>query len=574
MPEPTVPEPTVPESPLVQAIAAHRQGNLSDAERGYRRALQDTPSEPTALHMLGVVLLNTDRAEEALETLSLAAQASPQSAEVMYDLGMAAKALNATDSALDYLRRALKLNPALYAADFQIGLLHKAARNFADAESVFRGFIAKLPNQPHGYVELGNVFRDAGDLKAALGQYEEALKIDPKASVVHQNCGVTRADLGDFEGGIAALEKAIALKPDNMQAWHTRALAIRDRDGLDAGMHALDEAIAQKSDEVWTHVSKAEFLFEAGRFPEGWQEYKWRTQAKSMVGLSHHRFGAVAWDGTSLVNRHVLLRAEQGVGEQVLFASMIPDLLAEAASVTIECEKRLTPLFARSFPQAAVINKKSNTDLTAPIPKPDVELALGDLGARFRINLNDFPVQSGYLKADDGQVLALRRHYQEQAAGRPIVGVSWRSFNPLSAWRKTLPLPKWADILTRDDLFFVDIQYGDVEMERADALRRGFNLFHDPKINPATDLDGAAAQIAALDAVLSTSNSCVHMAGALNIPTILLLPARIERHWYWFPDQTPNPWYPSVKVVRQEKPTEWTGCLAKAEAALDQLLKR
>lgn len=560
------------ENHLANAIQAHRRGNLSEAERGYRLVLQDNPNEPTALHMLGVILLHTDRAEDALNILTQAAQARPHNAEVMYDLGMTAKALNHFDAALRYLKQSLEIDPDLHAAEFQIGLLYKAARNFAKAESVFRSFIAKLPNQPNGYVELGNVFRDACNLNAALEQYEKAIEVAPSVSVTHQNCGVTRADLGDFDAGITALDKAIALDRDNMQAWQARALAIRDRDGRDAGLAALEDSLAHKQDDVWAHLSKAELLFAAGAFPDAWAEFAWRKQAKAVTARYRRRFEASDWDGASCAGRHVLLRAEQGIGEQILFASMIPDLLSEAGSVTIECEPRLVPLFARSFPEATVISTASDDVWLHAAPKPEIELSMGDLGARFRTRMDHFPHHPGYLEVDASRAQALRAHYLDLAGNRPLVGVSWRSFNPLSAWRKSIPLAQCKGLLARDDVFFIDIQYGDVDQERADAEAAGVTLYHDPTVTPSQDLDGAAAQIAALDAVVSISNSGAHLAGGLNIPTVLLLPARIERHWYWFPNLTPNPWYPSVRVVRQQKPTEWLDCLSDAQSVLADVL--
>lgn len=560
------------EHDLGRAITAHRQGNLSEAEELYRGVLEETPTEPTALHMLGVILLNTDRPQDALELLGRAAFVNPKSAEVLYDLGMASKAIKDFDAALSYLGDALHMDPNLHAAEFQIGHIHKDARNFAEAEASFQRFIAHLPKQPHGYLELGNVYREMGNLEAALVEYETATRVSPTASIAFQNYGVTLADLGQFDRAIAQLGMAIQLDADNTQAWHMRALAIRDRDDSEAGLRAVDAVIAHKPDDVWTHISKAELLFEVGRFPEAWREYEWRTKSMSIASLRGRRFGTSAWDGTSLANRHVLLRPEQGIGEQVLFAGMVPDLMSEAASVAIECEKRLLTLFARSFPKATVIDLKSTPDWHYTAPKPEIDVVIGSLGARFRENLDQFPSHQGYLKPDPRAVKSLRNRYLQVASGRPIVGVSWRSFSQHSAWRKSAALPVWSEMLSRDDIFFVDIQYGDVAQEREEGKRLGLNLYLDSTVNPSSDIDRATAQIAALDAVMSTSNSCVHLAGALNIPAVLMMPARIDRHWYWFPDRTPNPWYSSVKVVQQHWPTKWTECLVEAEKALDQIL--
>ncbi len=199
---------------------------------------------------------------------------------------------------------------------------------------------------------------------------------------------------------------------------------------------------------------------------------------------------------------------------------------------------------------------------------------MGTLGGLYRSDFAAFPKHDGFLKADADRVRAIEGEYRKSARGRPLVGVSWRSFKRQSGWQKSIPPDQWAPLLARDDILAVDLQYGDTAEERRGAETQGISLFHDDEIDSMKDFDAAAAQIAAMDIVVSTSNSAAHLAGALGKPTILLLPKRFWQHWYWFPERTPNPWYPTVTVVQQEKPGSWSDVIDHTRVLFDRFLSQ
>ena len=176
---------------------------------------------------------------------------------------------------------------------------------------------------------------------------------------------------------------------------------------------------------------------------------------------------------------------------------------------------------------------------------------------------------SGFLIADREAAARQRQRLGARAAGRPLAGLSWRSRNAAYGEPKSLALTDLLPLL-RPDVFWVDLQYGDTAAERSAAAAAGVELWRDPDADPLHDMDAAAAQTAALDLVITTSNTTAHLAGALGVPTWLLLPAPgYGLLWYWFLDRSDSPFYPSMRCFRQSRAGDWDGVIAAAGAALE-----
>ncbi|WP_374467452.1 hypothetical protein [Ferrovibrio sp.] len=177
---------------------------------------------------------------------------------------------------------------------------------------------------------------------------------------------------------------------------------------------------------------------------------------------------------------------------------------------------------------------------------------------------------SGFLQSDPAMADAQRQRLVAIAGGRPRIGLSWRSANVDFGPQKSLQLADFAPVFAAVDAFWIDLQYGETAAERA-ALEagQGVSLWRDPAIDPLQDMDGAAAQYAALDMVITVSNTVAHLAGALGLPVWLLLPAPgYGLLWYWFLDRTDSPFYPTLRCFRQRHPRDWGAPLNEVAAAL------
>jgi hypothetical protein len=218
--------------------------------------------------------------------------------------------------------------------------------------------------------------------------------------------------------------------------------------------------------------------------------------------------------------------------------------------VTIQCSARLAPIFARAFPSAKVEDRETPHDVS----DCDYQTGVGSLGRYFRSELVNFPREAGYLKADARKVEELRSKYVERARGRKIVGISWRSKNDTLGPDKNTTLEQMCSILQTPGVMFVNLQYGDCTAELANARERwNVDIFEDPAVDSLKDMDAFFAQVAAMDLVITTSNTSAHVAGSLNVPVWVLLPHAKGTLWYWFVGRPDSPWYPSARLIRAPK---------------------
>jgi hypothetical protein len=175
---------------------------------------------------------------------------------------------------------------------------------------------------------------------------------------------------------------------------------------------------------------------------------------------------------------------------------------------------------------------------------------------------------AAFLRADAGRVAEIRARYVAMAGGRPVVGIAWSSTCPGRGEWKTAALSHWRALLQRD-FFFVGLQYGETHADIA-AARGAFavDIHSDASVDQLRDLDAFAAQVAALDHVVSVSNTTVHMAGALGVDCIVMPPPGRGRLWYWSVEGEATPWYRSVRIVRRGLRETWEAQVARAAALL------
>tara|TARA_B100001079_G_C16324977_1_gene476375 strand:- start:194 stop:1135 length:942 start_codon:yes stop_codon:yes gene_type:complete len=306
-------------------------------------------------------------------------------------------------------------------------------------------------------------------------------------------------------------------------------------------------------------------------FKNGWQQYQWRWKCDDFPS-ENRPFHQPLWNGSNLSGKTILIWAEQGIGDEIMFASMLNDLRQSNANIMVECEQRLISLFQRSFPDIQFFCRTNPPDQQLLNPNIDYQISMGSLGQWLRTDLDSFkPGQSYYLTACPDKTAELRNKYQQLANGRKLVGISWKStdISQRRAKSKSTSLESWAPVLSQPNCYFINLQYGDVETEVV-KLESNTNLkvYQDQEIDPLVNLDGFAAQISALDLVISTSNTTVHMAGALGKRVWTLLPHIPD--WRWTLDREEALWYPVMRLFRQSSIGDWQEVFKRVSHALSQ----
>ncbi len=361
-------------------------------------------------------------------------------------------------------------------------------------------------------------------------------------------------------------EQAIAQAPNVAGALYSFARALNRHGDNDAAEEFYRRALVLDPDHPETHLNLGLCLLLRGAFAEGWREWDWRHRLEDSPP---RRFTGRDWRGENLAGKRLLVSAEQAVGDQILHASMIPDLTGLGGSIVVECERRLVPLFKRSFSGVEVVAQQDPPAIPVAY---DYELPIASLGAYLRPDFPSFAdKRSPYLQADAGRAAALRARYAQFGDGK-LIGISWRSQRPELGGAKSTALMDWAPILRAPGCVFIDLQYGDTTQERAVVQRElGVTIHRDDRIDQMQDLDAFAAQVAALDRVISVSNTAVHVAGALGVAGWVLVPRGKGLHWYWFNGRPDSPFYPSLRLFRQQTRGDWAGVIAQVAAQFDGL---
>ena len=261
--------------------------------------------------------------------------------------------------------------------------------------------------------------------------------------------------------------------------------------------------------------------------------------SKGVKGRGAHPEPPAIYDGEDLAGKRVLVWCDEGLGDEILYATMYSELIARAGYVTIEAESRLVPVFQRSFPQATVVTRnQGGTD-------HDYQMSAGQVGLLLRPDAESFPFRFSYLQPP-ALSHDLRLNYFFESGLREVVGIAWRSVNKINGGIKSAHATEFEELFKRPDIFVASLQYGEVTPEV-----NGLPVYVHPFIDQIESLDDAFAQVAAMDQVVTTSNTTAHIAGALGIKTALLLPlVEPERlPWYWGTGDTAL-WYPNMRIFR------------------------
>lgn len=458
----------------------------------------------------------------------------PDNPDALHLLGTIRADLGNADEGIALIERALRLFPALPDAHYNLGNIHRRHRRMKAAEHHFRQALKLQPANARTLGNLGGVLTQLERYDDAERYTQDALRLDPKLVEARLNLAALHDIRGRFADTIPLYDAILGEFPKDAETHYMRALTILLR----------------------------------GRLEEGWEEFRWRLERPQTRGF-HGLFKFPYWRGESLQDKRILVWTEQGPGDELLIGTMLPDVVSVAKQVVLIASERIAPLFARAFPSVKVI-AADNTPLD-PTLLTDVgfQASLSELGRWLRPTFQAFPKTEGYLKADHDLAAALRLNYLRDRPGTRLVGLSWQSRNPDLEAEKSMSLANLADILRTPGLTFVNLQYGDCAAEIAGVNRDlGISMIHDPTIDPLRDLTRFAAQTAAMDLIISVSNTTVHMGGALGRPTWAMIPANRGRMWYWFLNREDSPWYGSVRLFRGTTDMGWKPAVERVAAEL------
>ena len=585
---------------FTHAVFLHQNGQLDQAKQIYEQWLLDHPHHHEALHCMGLLYFQQEQFDLAIDFFDKAIAIKNDNPSYMRDLADAYQKRDQFELAIHWYKNALMYQPKYPEALCNMGIAYQALNNHTEAIRLFSQTINIHPTYEDAYLSAGISFKSLGDVHQAIQFYKMGIDVKQDYPELYFNLGICYQDIGEFDQAIESYEKALfyrshfpevyinlgniwdqkknydkaidcfnharTLRHNFPEAWYNLGRTYRNLAQIDKAIQYYKIAIDLNPDYIVAKYNLSLVYFLQGDFKNGFYYYEWRFQNDPELNRS---FPFPQWDGSPLGNKTIYIWGEQGVGDEIMFSTMFHDVIPLAKQCIIECDKRLIPLFSRSFSNAQFVAKQA--DNKPYTTHGDFHVPAGSLGKYFRSY--DQPIQFPFKPLQSNPSLKQRcvKTYN-QWHHKLIVGISWQSGNPMNGSQRSIPLSQWGPILTRKNILFVNLQYGDCQSDIQVANNQfGVSIFCDSEINPLESLDNFAAQVDAIDLVISIDNSTVHMAGALNIPVWILLP--FSPDWHWLIHSNRSPWYPSVRLFRQKIMDSWKETIEEVADALSYFKK-
>lgn len=525
----------------LQASGKYRQAAVC-----YRQAIERDPAN-TQLHLgLARALLQQTSVADAIAVLKDALAVRPDAAEAWGLLGGAFSLGGHGNLAAEAIRHAVALDPGQAGLHYDLGLVLSQMGESNQAEEAYRQALRLRPRFPEALNNLGNLLRRRKATAEAVACYCQALDCRPGLIDATYNLGLAFQDLDRLIDAAKCYESVLTEQPGHHAAVNNMANVL-------AGIGHVDEALACHDAAVrlapWNrsyrvNLGMAQLL--SGNFPMGWRNYAART-APAIPDVPQ-------WNGEPVHGRRILLLGEQGLGDTIQFVRYARRLRYEGGRVSAVCPEPLAELLRTAPGLEHVIEQSRKT------PPCDWYSPLLDLPRLFDTRLESIPAETPYLFADPERVrdwaLALRI-----PASHVRIGIAWRGGEEHWNDRNRSLQPAALAVLDGvPDATWISLQKG----HPAGCESLPFT----PLPRELTDFADTAALMMHLDLVISVDTSVAHLAGALARPVWTLLPFAAD--WRWLLGRGDSPWYPGMRLFRQQRPGEWGNVL---ESVREELVK-
>jgi tetratricopeptide (TPR) repeat protein len=532
-------------------------GDPEAAAANFRRALQFNPNSVEAHLNLGTMLRSLGLLDEAARSLQHALNLSPGNADAHSNLGMVLRAQGRLDEAACSLQNALQINPNHAETHSNLGVVLTEQGKPDDAARSLQNALELDPNHAEAHSNLGVVLTEQRKLDEAARSLRKALELNPDYAEAHYNLGNTLHEQGKPEEAARSWQKALALNPNYAEAHYNLGNTLSKQGKLEEAVCSLRKALEINPAHADAHFSLGLTLLQKGSFEAGWPHYewRWRTQNKN---FEPRQFSQPPWDGRPLQGQCVLVHAEQGLGDTLQFVRYAPLVRAQGCRVILECQPSLRTLLS-SCP--GVDRLVARGDELLPF---DYHVPLLSLPRLLDTHAGNIPADVPYLFAREDLVRSWR---QRLSAGNGFkVGICWQgSLAHAGDPQRSFALAHFAALAEVPGVHLFSLQKG-VGAEQLGAVH-----FAVTTLGPDfDDTNGAFMDTAAvmknLDLVVTSDTALAHLAGALGAPVWVAL-ARVP-DWRWQLGREDSPWYPTMRLFRQDQAGDWGSVFRRMAEAL------
>jgi len=555
------------ESRLQEGISLHQEGKLDQAELIYQQILQINPENAEVLHLLGMIAYQVEKYDLAVNLINQAIEIDNRQPIFFHNLGLVLKDRGDLEGAIRVYQQVVRANPKDSEAYNNLGNVLQENKRFEEGIVAYRKAIEINSNFADAHSNLGVALVKQERFEEGIVAYRKAIEADSNFADAYYNLGNALQKKGDVRDAIQAYHRVLKINPNYAEAYNNLGVLAQEEGQMEDALQYYQCAIKVNPNYAEAHRHYGMALLLTGDFLHGWKEHEWRWRRHN-ISYQKKSFPQPWWDGSILERKTILVWTEQGVGDEIMFASMLDDLLQMNANIMVECEPRLVPLLQRSFSQIQFFPRENPSNPKLLNTSIDYQIPVGSLGQWLRQDESCFrKSQPSYLLACSDKVSKLRKKYQALAKEKLLIGISWKSANQRVGKIKSTSLKNWTTILSQPNCYFINLQYGDVDAEiKQYTSGSNTSIYIDKEINSLMSLDDFTAQVSALDLIISTSNTTVHVAGALGKDVWTLAPYISD--WKWMLAREDTPWYPTMRIFRQSKIGDWEGVFLRVNQAL------
>jgi len=548
------------------ALRFHEAGRVEDAARLYAELAHASPPNLQALYQLGFLQLQTAKFAEAERSFTAAIALSPNIPEFHYGRGCACQRLRRYEDALANFARALSLRPDYVEARNDRGVTLLTLKCYGEALTCFEGLNV---TGSHSVALISNnravALLELQRYQEALSYCEKSLALLPDQPDALSTYAATLMALRRYDDALAAYDRALRLKPDFVEALNHRGSALRELKRLDQALASYDHALRLQPGLAEARNNRGMVRLLVGRYREGWVDHEWRWEAGNIL-TSRPKINAPPWQGQDLTARRIAVYHEQGLGDVIQFVRYLPLLVERGAEVTFLAPERLVRLLQPLNPWSKIVSSIDDRESF------NFQCALMSLPLWLGTELSSIPDGVPYLKAEESLVA----RWKPTIAGHGFkIGIAWQGApGRLIDQGRSIPLAEFIPLARLPGVRLISLQktHG---LDQIAGLPAdiGIESLGDEFDAAADAFVDTAAVMSSLDAIITSDTSIAHLAGALGCPTWVAL--KYVPDWRWLLDRDDSPWYPTMRLFRQETAGDWKGVFARmAEALLAETSRR
>jgi tetratricopeptide (TPR) repeat protein len=533
----------------------------------FKKAIEINPSHLRAHLGLGRVHNALNQLDSAIQSYEKALQLNASQEndidslfDTYIDIGTAFNSLGQAKKGLAAFNKILSINPNHQKALFYKGIAYREMGKNTEALEAFNALYQQNCTDIKAIHALAITFIDINHNEEALICCKRVLELSPNLAAAHDTMGVILNNLKDLHNSILHHLKAIELNPLDPSFYMNLGNSLLSVNQITEAKIAFAEASRLDPSSFKARWNMSNVLLKSADLTNGWSDYKMRWKIPSLK-LKALETNKPEWL-PSADCKHLLVWGEQGVGDEIMFACLLKQVISSVPKVTVFLDPRLIPMLQRSFPELACISSVAELNSL----DYDHHISIGTLPQIFCRSMKDLQkIYSPYLMPN--QELSNTISQSHKTPGKILCGISWKSNNSKLGADRSINLKDLISSLSIPEMDFINLQYGDVVDDIAEVKNHlGINIIQADEIDNFSNLDGLASLINACDLVISIDNTTVHLSGALGKPVWILLNTNPD--WRWFLGRTESPWYPSATLFRQSTPGQWKDVLAAVKKLL------